>query len=159
MDVEFVTRKEEKLAICHSMKANDATIRQALVDRFAPGTPNHGKGNKKKPGFFYGFSADMWSAFAGHSGCRRHNSREVHRFREGIRQARSTVQQLQQSQVAGKKHARHPSERGRRSDAGGHHEGSKVCTQKKGRQGPVGGWDGKGHGKIRRKRWWQSSCD
>lgn len=64
MDVEFVTRKEEKLAICHSMKANDATIRQALVDRFAPGTPNHGKGTKKKKGFFYGFKADMWSAFA-----------------------------------------------------------------------------------------------
>ena len=64
MDVEFVTRKEEKLAICHSMKANDATIRQALVDRFAPGTPNHGKGTKKEKGFFYGFKADMWSAFA-----------------------------------------------------------------------------------------------
>lgn len=64
MDVEFVTRKEEKLAICHSMKANDATIRQALVDRFAPGTPNHGKGSKKEKGFFYGFKADMWSAFA-----------------------------------------------------------------------------------------------
>lgn len=64
MDVEFVTRKEEKLAICHSMKANDSTIRQALVDRFAPGTPNHGKGTKKEKGFFYGFKADMWSAFA-----------------------------------------------------------------------------------------------
>ena len=64
MDVEFVTRKEEKLAICHSMKANDATIRQALVDRFAPGIPNHGKGTKKEKGFFYGFKADMWSAFA-----------------------------------------------------------------------------------------------
>ena len=64
MAVEFVTRKDEKLAICHSMKATDATIRQALVDRFAPGTPNHGKGTKKKPGFFFGFSADMWSAFA-----------------------------------------------------------------------------------------------
>lgn len=64
MTVEFVTRKEEKLAICHSMKANDATIRQALVDRFAPGTPNHGKGTKKEKGFFYGFKADMWSAFA-----------------------------------------------------------------------------------------------
>lgn len=64
MKVEFVTRKEEKLAICHSMKANDATIRQALVDRFAPGTPNHGKGSKREKGFFYGFKADMWSAFA-----------------------------------------------------------------------------------------------
>lgn len=64
MKVEFVTRKEEKLTICNSMKANDSTIRQALVDRFAPGTPNHGKGTKKEKGFFYGFKADMWSAFA-----------------------------------------------------------------------------------------------
>ena len=60
--VSSITRQEEKLNICHSTKANDGTIRQALIDRFAK-TPS-GKGTKKDPDFFYGFSKDMWSAFA-----------------------------------------------------------------------------------------------
>lgn len=64
VDTAFVYRREEKLAICHSPRANDATIRQALVDRFADGASNHGKGTKKEPGFFYGFKADIWQAFA-----------------------------------------------------------------------------------------------
>ena len=46
------------------MKANDANIRQALVDLYAPAEPNYGKGTKNKPGFFYGFSADVWAAMA-----------------------------------------------------------------------------------------------
>ena len=62
--VEYVYRQQEKMAICHSQKANDATIKQALVDRFAPTTPNHGKGSKSFPGWFYGFKADEWSAYA-----------------------------------------------------------------------------------------------
>ena len=61
---EYVYRREEKLNICHSPNANDTTIRQALVDRFAYGTPNHGKGTKAEPGFFYGFKADIWQAYA-----------------------------------------------------------------------------------------------
>ena len=60
----YVFRREEKLAICHSSRANDATIRQALIDRFAPGVPNKGKGTKKEPGWFYGFHADIWQAYA-----------------------------------------------------------------------------------------------
>lgn len=60
----YIFRHEEKMVICHSTKANDATIRQALVDRFAHGQPNYGKGTKKSPGFFHGFKADCWMAFA-----------------------------------------------------------------------------------------------
>lgn len=60
----LVYRQEEKLTICHSARANDASIVQALVDRYAYGQPNHGKGTKKQPGFFYGFARDAWQAFA-----------------------------------------------------------------------------------------------
>lgn len=60
-----IYRHEEKMRICHSMKANDATIKQALVDMFADHPEkNHGKGTKAEPDFFYGMKADCWSAFA-----------------------------------------------------------------------------------------------
>lgn len=61
---KLVYRKEEKLTICHSTRANDASITQALVDRYAYGQLNRGKGTKKQPGFFYGFAKDAWQAFA-----------------------------------------------------------------------------------------------
>ncbi len=62
---DCVYRQEEKMAICHSPNANDASIRRALVDRFCPmGTPNHGKGTKANPGWFYGFKEDAWQAYA-----------------------------------------------------------------------------------------------
>ena len=64
IEPEFILRQQEKLTICHSPKANDATIKQALIDRFAPGVSNYGKGTKKDPGWFYGFRADEWSAYA-----------------------------------------------------------------------------------------------
>ena len=62
--MEKIFRREEKLDLCGSPNAKDANIRQALVDRYAPGQPNYGKGTKRDPGFFYGFSADMWAAMA-----------------------------------------------------------------------------------------------
>ena len=53
-----IYRKDEKLNLCGSLKANDATIRQALIDRFG------GKGTKKNPGYFYGVKGDVWQAIA-----------------------------------------------------------------------------------------------
>lgn len=55
---KLIYRKDVKMHLCQSMKANDSTIRQALIDRFGkPGTKN----NK---GLTYGIAADMWSALA-----------------------------------------------------------------------------------------------
>ena len=62
--VERIYRKEEKLYLCGKLTAKDSNITQALVDRFAPGQPNKGKGTKDAPGFFYGFGKDMWAAMA-----------------------------------------------------------------------------------------------
>ena len=59
-----VYRKEVKMNLCHSMKANDSNIIQALADRFAYGIPNKGKGTKKNPGPFFGFAGDIWQAYA-----------------------------------------------------------------------------------------------
>lgn len=53
-----VTRRQVKLHLCGSMRAKDANIRQALIDKVgAPGT-------KKAPGPTYGISKDKWSALA-----------------------------------------------------------------------------------------------
>jgi hypothetical protein len=60
----LVYRREVKLHHCASPKANDSNITQALVDRFAYGQPNRGKGTKKQPGWFYGFAKDVWQAYA-----------------------------------------------------------------------------------------------
>ena len=57
-------RLEVKNHICHNGSAKDSNIIQALVDRFAYGEPNRGKGVKASPGFFYGFKSDIWQAMA-----------------------------------------------------------------------------------------------
>jgi hypothetical protein len=61
---ELIKRQPVKVHHCHSAKAKDANLRQALVDRFALGQPNYGKGTKADPGWFYGFRADIWQAYA-----------------------------------------------------------------------------------------------
>ena len=58
IEVEYIYRKDEKMNLCHSMKAKDSNIRQALIDRFGQ------VGTKKNPGWFYGFKKDIWSAYA-----------------------------------------------------------------------------------------------
>lgn len=63
-DPDLIKRLPVKVHHCKSAKAKDANITQALVDRFAAGQPNHGKGTKTAPGFFYGFKADVWAAYA-----------------------------------------------------------------------------------------------
>ena len=63
-EAQLVYRRDIKLHHCGSVRANDANIAQALVDRFAPGEPNRGKGTKAAPGWFYGFHSDLWQAYA-----------------------------------------------------------------------------------------------
>jgi hypothetical protein len=53
-----ITRGEVKMHLCHSMRAKDANIRQALIDKFGP------PGTKKNPGKTYGISGDVWAALA-----------------------------------------------------------------------------------------------
>lgn len=56
--LSLVYRHDVKMQICRSMRAKDANIRQALIDRFgAPGT-------KKAPGALYGIHGDEWAALA-----------------------------------------------------------------------------------------------
>ena len=47
-----------KTHLCHSARAKDANVRQALIDRFGP------QGTKKNPGPTFGFSSHTWRALA-----------------------------------------------------------------------------------------------
>lgn len=60
--VHLMVRQAVKLHICRSVKAKDANIRAAILDRFG-GKPQ-AIGVKANPGPLYGLKADEWQALA-----------------------------------------------------------------------------------------------
>ena len=56
-----VFRREVKMHLCQSMRATDANIRAALIDRYGPGK-DRAVGRKATPGPLYGISGDCWAA-------------------------------------------------------------------------------------------------
>ena len=58
LPVNMMYRKDVKMHLCHSMRAKDANIRQAIIDRLGP------PGTKKNPGKTFGVKADIWAALA-----------------------------------------------------------------------------------------------
>lgn len=60
--VSLVYRKDIKMHFCHSMKAKDGNVRQAIIDRF--GGKDKAIGKKAAPGPLYGVSGHAWSALA-----------------------------------------------------------------------------------------------
>jgi len=62
IEVRLVPRMTVKTHLCHSAKAKDGNIRQALIDRF--GGKEKAIGNKKAPGVLYGVSGHGWAALA-----------------------------------------------------------------------------------------------
>lgn len=55
-NVTRITRGQVKMNLCNSMRAKDANIRQALIDRLGV------VGKKSQPGPLWGISGDLWSA-------------------------------------------------------------------------------------------------
>lgn len=58
----LVKRQQVKLHMCNSPRANDATIRQAVIDKF--GGKDKAIGKRASPGPLYGVSGDVWQALA-----------------------------------------------------------------------------------------------
>jgi hypothetical protein len=53
-----VYRQDVKMNLCHSTRAKDTNVRQALIDRFG------GQGTSKTPGPLYGITKDKLAALA-----------------------------------------------------------------------------------------------
>lgn len=58
-----VYRRDCKMHICGSPRANDSNIRQALIDRYGPSKAK-AIGLKASPGPLYGMTGDCWAALA-----------------------------------------------------------------------------------------------
>lgn len=54
----LIYRRDVKLHLCGSVRAKDANIRQALIDKLGP------QGTKKEPGPTYGVKSHAWAALA-----------------------------------------------------------------------------------------------
>lgn len=60
--VERMPRRIVKQHICHTARATDSNIRQALIDRF--GGTERAIGKKKTPGPLFGIKSHEWAALA-----------------------------------------------------------------------------------------------
>lgn len=60
--VRLVYRLQVKNHLCHSPRAKDANIRQAIIDRF--GGKEAAIGRKSAPGPLYGVKSHLWAALA-----------------------------------------------------------------------------------------------
>lgn len=61
MSLTRIPRKRIVLHLCNNPRGNDASVRQALIDRFGPGKEK-AIGKKANPGPLYGVSGDVWAA-------------------------------------------------------------------------------------------------
>lgn len=60
-EVRRVTRIQVKSHLCHSARATDSNVRQALIDKYGPGKEK-AIGKKATPGPLYGVAGDCWAA-------------------------------------------------------------------------------------------------
>lgn len=56
-----IVRRDVKMELCETNRANDADIRAALIDLYGPGK-DKAIGVKASPGPLHGFRKDMWAA-------------------------------------------------------------------------------------------------